>query len=350
MPVLSEAEGSAAPRHVIDRFKPVAGQPHVVTIGNFDGVHRGHQYLLGRVVERARELDVAPLVITFEPHPVSVLRPESPLLRLTLPATKNEEIARCGVDSIVVIPFDLEFAALTAEEFLDLIRLHADPREIVVGEDFRFGKGRVGDGDYIADYARRYGFSAQIITRLGDEADVVSSSRIRDALSSGQADLAAQLLGRRYRLTGVVERGFARGRELGFPTANLMVVGELLVPASGIYAGYVHIDDPQREPHAALVYIGTSPTFEPRERIVEAHILDFDDDLYARTIEIEFVSYVRGDQRFESAEALIAQIRRDEIVSRSILADSPPEPDRRVLGPSERVPPTPCGRAGKDVR
>jgi riboflavin kinase/FMN adenylyltransferase len=323
---------SAAPRHVIERFQPVRGRPHVVTIGNFDGVHRGHQYLFAQVVERAWELDVAPLVVTFEPHPVSVLRPESPLERLTLPATKIAEIERCGIGEVVVIPFDLEFAALSAESFLDLIRDYSDPQEIIVGEDFRFGRGRVGDGGYITDYARRHGFGAQIITRYGDQVDVISSSRVRDALNAGQADLAAWLLGRRYRLAGVVERGFARGRELGYPTANLMVVGELLVPASGIYAGYVHIDLPDSAPHAALIYIGTSPTFGPRDRTVEAHILDFDADLYARTIDIEFVSFVRGDRLFESADELVEQIRRDEVISREILEANPPERNRYVPG------------------
>ncbi len=313
------------PAHVIERFTAVGSAPSVVTIGNFDGVHVGHQMLLRRVVERARELDVRPLVVTFEPHPISVLRPDHPMPRISLPSLKLEAIRSCGIADIVVIPFDQEFASLTAEEFLDLIRTTIHPREIIVGEAFRFGHGRTGDGEYIKTFAQRHGFSAQIVQRLEEEEAVVSSSRVRAALTSGAVDVAETLLGRRFRLRGVVERGFARGRELGYPTANLMVVGELLVPDSGIYAAYVHIRNGKQDPRDGLIYIGTSPTFEPRNRTVEAHILDFDGDLYARNIEIEFVARIRGDEKFDTVEALLDQIRRDEEQTREILRDCKPE-------------------------
>ena len=318
---------STAPAHVIDRFEAVGSAPSVVTIGNFDGVHRGHQYLLKQVVERARELGVRSLVITFEPHPVSVLRPDNPQARIALPTTKVRRIAACGIDDVVVIPFDLEFASLGPREFLDLLRDHVSPREIIVGEGFRFGNRRAGDTDYIEQYAREHGFGARIIERKADPDGVVSSSRIRAALRAGDVTLAEELLGRRFRLSGVVERGFARGRELGYPTANLMVVGELIVPADGIYAGFVHIDDSDAPAHPALIYIGTTPTFETRERTVEAHILDFDADLYARNIEIEFVKFLRGDEKFDSVEALLDQIRQDEAQAREIFARCTPEPD-----------------------
>lgn len=314
-----------APAHVIDRFEAIGSSPSVVTIGNFDGVHRGHQYLMGLVVERARELGVRPVVVTFEPHPVSVLRPDHPMPRTSLPSQKLKAIRQCGIDSIVVVPFDLEFASLSAEAFLELVLTYTGPLEIIVGEDFRFGKGREGDGDYIRDFATRHGFTATIIERLEREEEVISSSRVRNAISEGDASLAAELLGRRFRLSGVVERGFARGRELGYPTANLMVVGELIVPASGIYAGYVHIKNGLQGPYHGLIYIGTSPTFEPRDRTVEAHILDFDADLYARTIEVEFVERLRGDEQFESVEALLEQIRRDEQQAREIFRERGPE-------------------------
>ncbi|MEZ4572382.1 MAG: riboflavin kinase [Thermomicrobiales bacterium] len=232
---------TSAPAHVIDRFASVGNAPSVVTIGNFDGVHLGHQYLLDQVTRRARELDVRPLIVTFEPHPVSVLRPDQPMPRISLPSHKMIAFRKSGISDVVVVPFDQEFASLTAEEFLDLVKTYTNPQEIIVGEGFRFGKARQGDGDYIKDYASRNGFSATVINRLESEDSIVSSSRIREALSSGNVERAESLLGRRFRLRGVVERGFARGRELGYPTANLMVVGELLVPDSGIYAGYVHI-------------------------------------------------------------------------------------------------------------
>lgn len=316
---------STVPAHVIERFTAVGNAPSVVTIGNFDGVHRGHQALLQRVVERATELGVRPLVVTFEPHPVSVLRPDHPMPRIALPSLKLEVIRQCGISDIVVVPFDQEFASLTAEEFLDLVRTHVRPREIIVGEGFRFGHGRTGDGAYIEDYARRYGFSANVIKRIEDAEAIVSSSRVRAALSAGDVATAEALLGRRFRLRGVVERGFARGRELGYPTANLMVVGELIVPDSGIYSAYIHIRNGLDAPRQGLIYIGTSPTFEPREPTVEAHILDFDGDLYARNIEIEFVSRIRGDEKFESVEALLDQIRRDELQAREILRECDPE-------------------------
>ncbi|MEZ4522877.1 MAG: bifunctional riboflavin kinase/FAD synthetase [Thermomicrobiales bacterium] len=318
---------TSAPAHVIDRFASVGNAPSVVTIGNFDGVHLGHQYLLDQVTRRARELDVRPLIVTFEPHPVSVLRPDQPMPRISLPSHKMIAFRKSGISDVVVVPFDQEFASLTAEEFLDLVKTYTNPQEIIVGEGFRFGKARQGDGDYIKDYASRNGFSATVINRLESEDSIVSSSRIREALSSGNVERAESLLGRRFRLRGVVERGFARGRELGYPTANLMVVGELLVPDSGIYAGYVHIRNGVQPSRQGLIYIGTSPTFEPRDRTVEAHILDFDADLYARNIEVEFVARLRGDEQFASVEALLDQIRRDEEQARKIFRETDPESD-----------------------
>ena len=313
------------PLHVIERFTAVGYAPSVVTVGNFDGVHRGHQWLLKRVASRAQKLGVRPVVVTFEPHPISVLRPDQPVSRIALPSAKLRAIRDCGIADIVVVPFDQEFASQTAEAFLDLVRRQLAPSQIIVGEGFRFGRGREGGAAYIEAYAERHGFMAEIIHRVENGDAVVSSSRIRAAISSGDVSTAAELLGRRFRLRGVVERGFARGRELGYPTANLLVVGELIIPDSGIFAGYVHIRDGVDSHREGLIYIGTSPTFEPRDRTVEAHILDFDGDLYARNIEIEFLARIRGDEKFESVEALIAQIRRDEDRAREILRVSRPE-------------------------
>ena len=316
---------SQAPQHVVDRFRAIGPGSSVVTIGNFDGVHLGHQHLLACVTETAEKFNVRPVVVTFEPHPVSVLRPEQPMPRISLPSQKLAAMRAHGIDDVVVVQFDMEFASISATDFLDIVRLHTQPRSIIVGEAFRFGKDRSGDSDTIREYARAHGFNAEIIKRLETGELVVSSSRVRRAISNGEVRDATALLGRRFRLTGVVERGFARGRELGYPTANLMVVGELIIPASGIYAAYVHLLDSDEPPRDGLIYIGTSPTFEPRDRTVEAHILDFDGDLYARNIQIEFVSMLRGDQEFTSVEDLLEQIRQDEIRTREILANEPPE-------------------------
>ncbi len=293
---------------------------HVVTIGNFDGVHRGHQYLIGRVVDAARRRGVGSLAITFEPHPASVLRPGHSPERL---ATADEKLALLrdtGLERVVVLEFTREFANLEPDAFLDLVLDTVHPVEVFVGEGFRFGHGRTGDGETIRRFGDRHGFDTSVITRLRDDDMMISSSNVRAALKSGDVASAADWLGRRYRMVGTVEHGAARGRELGFPTANLTVDPLVCIPGDGIYAALAHLPEGQISARKALVYIGTRPTFDNGDRLVEAYILDFDGDLYTRELEVEFVAFIRGDQTFSSPEALSEQMTRDERQAREMLA------------------------------
>lgn len=297
----------------------------MVTIGNFDGVHRGHQYLLGQVTSIARDRGVPSLAVTFEPHPIAVLRPDKAPPRISTPESKVVELRKHGIDEIAVIPFDREFASLSPETFLSVLTEWASPVAILVGEDFRFGRMRSGDFQTIVDYGKQHGFSTHGVVPLTDEAGVVSSTRIRTALLSGDVDTAADLLGRRYTLSGLVEHGMARGRDLGYPTANLNIPGGLCIPGDGIYAGFAHLDDRHNGPRQAMIYIGTSPTFGDGNRRVEVNILDYRGDLYSSTLGIEFVAFVRGDRAFEDPEQLAEQMGKDEEASRSILAGVRPE-------------------------
>jgi riboflavin kinase/FMN adenylyltransferase len=312
------------PDAAVETLLAIPQEPHVVTIGNFDGLHRGHQYLLSQVVERARSIGVRSLVITFEPHPISVLRPDQLVQRLAPASMKPQLVASMGVDDLAIIPFSRAFAALSAEEFLDFLREYAHPTDVIVGEEFRFGSRRSGDTEFLKQYAAEHGFEATIIQRLEFDGQIVSSSHVRACLAAGDVGGAAEALGRRYRLSGTVEHGLARGRDMGFPTANLDIDDDLLIPSDGIYAAYARVGNGSGV-HPAMVYIGTSPTFEARGRTVEAHLLDFHEDLYARQVDIEFVDFVRGDQRFESADDLAKQMQHDEEVTRRMLAEMPPE-------------------------
>lgn len=298
-------------------------RPHVVTIGNFDGVHRGHQYLIQLLTERGLALEAEPIAITFEPHPISVLRPGAGFLRLTPPEAKIDLLHRAGAREVVVIPFTHEFSKVDAQDFLRAIDESTNPKAIVVGEGFRFGHRRAGDGSTIAAYAQQRGFEAHVVQRLADGDTVVSSSFVRTELLTGNLHAANKALGRRFRLYGRVERGLSRGRSMGYPTANLDVADELLVPRPGIYAVYVHL--PDRRVEQGMLYIGTSPTFDPRGQTVEVHILDFDDDIYGEQIEAELVAYTREDQQFPSISALIKQMESDERQIREILSREMPE-------------------------
>lgn len=320
---------SGASGRAIEALTRLTGDRHVVTIGNFDGVHRGHQHLLSIVTSRAHELGVASLVITFEPHPVTVLRPEHAPARIVTPEEKIRRLQAAGIDKVAPIQFDLTFAALSPEEFLTLVADAACPTDVFIGEGFRFGKMRAGDIQTIAEFGRQHGFECHTVEPLSDDEGVISSSRVRASLLTGDVATTARLLGRRYRLRGDVEHGMARGRDLGYPTANLSVPGGLCVPQDGIYAGYARFDSQSDIAHEALIYIGASPTFGDRARLVEVNILDYRGDLYGHELEIEFAAFIRGDQAFDTTEALMAQMMADETKSRQVLSETAPEPDSR---------------------
>jgi riboflavin kinase / FMN adenylyltransferase len=301
----------------------------VVTIGVFDGVHRGHQRIVGRAAEAAARLDLPVVVITFDPHPMEVVRPGSHPPLLCTVRRRVQLLGGEGCDAVCVLPFTLEFSRLGPDDFVRAVladRLHA--RWVVVGDNFRFGHRAAGDVPLLAELGEKYDFGAEGVpllseakhgeTEHGDRGEpgvTISSSRIRDLLGQGDVAGAAGDLGRPHRVEGVVVRGQQRGRALGFPTANLETPPHTAVPADGVYAGWlVSLDaegqEEQRWP--AAISVGTNPTFDGRERTVEAYALDRDDlDLYGLHMAVDFTARLRGMVRFDSAGALTEQMRRD---------------------------------------
>lgn len=284
----------------------------VVTIGAFDGVHRGHQALIDEVRKRADALDAASAVVTFDRHPASVVRPQSAPKLLTDLDQKLELLAATGIDYTLVVPFDAERAAEPAEGFVDDIlisRLNA--RVVVVGYDFHFGKGRTGNVDFLRMIGREHGFDVVAFDAVrSGEHDIVSSTAIRKALMDGDVGMAHSLLGRPHEVRGLVVMGDGRGRELGFPTANIHVSSEILVPGDGVYGGeYVLPDGTAKR---AAISVGTRPMFyEDGINLVEAFVLDFDGDLYGQHAQVRFVHRVRGQEKFVSVDALIVQMAKD---------------------------------------
>ena len=292
----------------------------VVTIGVFDGVHKGHQATIGHAVARARELGVQSVVVTFDPHPAEVVRPGSHPAVLTEPARKAELIEALGVDVLCVVPFTPEFSRLPAEAFVhDVLVEHLHATLVVVGDNFRFGHRAAGDVALLERLGRTFGFAVEGAPLVAEAGTVFSSTYIRSCVDAGDVTTAASALGRPHRLEGVVVRGDQRGRELGYPTANLLCHRYAAIPADGIYAAWL-IRRGQRQPLASAVSIGTNPTFSGRERRVEAYALDFDGDLYGERLALDFVAHLRGQVRFDSIEPLVAQIAQDVERTRRALA------------------------------
>ncbi len=283
----------------------------VVTIGVFDGVHRGHQATIGHAVARARELGVKSVVVTFDPHPAEVVRPGSHPAVLTEPTRKAELIEALGVDVLCVVPFTPDFSRLSAEAFVhDVLVEHLHAALVVVGENFRFGHRAAGDVALLEQLGRTFGYAVEGAPLVAEAGTVFSSTYIRSCVAAGDVVAAASALGRPHRLEGVVVRGDRRGRELGFPTANLLCHRYAAVPADGVYAARL-VRRGQREPLLAAVSIGTNPTFSGRERRVEAYVLDFDADLYGERLALDFGAHLRGQVRYDSVEPLVAQMNED---------------------------------------
>jgi riboflavin kinase / FMN adenylyltransferase len=282
----------------------------VVTIGVFDGVHKGHQQIIGHAVKRAGELGIQSVVVTFDPHPSEVVRPGSHPAVLTEPARKAELIEALGVDVLCVIPFTSDFSRLSAEAFVhDVLVEHLHAALVVVGENFRFGHKAAGDVELLQRLGRTFGFAVEGAPLVADETTVYSSTYIRACVDAGDVAAAARALGRPHRVDGVVVRGDQRGRELGFPTANLLTSTHAAVPADGIYAAWLVRD--REQPRMAAVSIGTNPTFSGRERRVEAYVLDFTGDLYGERVALDFVSRLREQRTYAGLEPLIEQITED---------------------------------------
>jgi len=288
-----------------------------LTIGVFDGVHRGHQEIIGHTVKRARDLGVQSVVVTFDPHPAEVVRPGSHPAVLTEPARKAELIEALGADVLCVIPFTPEFSRLPAEQFVhDVLVEHLHAALVVVGENFRFGHKAAGDEALLARLGRTFGFGVEDAPLVSSNGTVFSSTYIRSCVDAGDVAAAAFALGRPHRVEGIVVRGDMRGRDLGFPTANLLCGRHTAIPADGVYAGWL-VRRSSR--HMAAVSIGTNPTFSGRERRVEAYALDFDGDLYGERVALDFVAHLREMRSYDSVEPLIAQIGQDVADTRAVL-------------------------------
>jgi riboflavin kinase/FMN adenylyltransferase len=300
----------------------------VVTIGVFDGVHRGHADIIGSAVTLAGERGVPSVLLTFVPHPSEVVRPGSHPPELTTIVRRAELVERLGVDVFCALPFTLEFSRLPPDEFVYralVERLHASG--VIVGENFRFGHKASGDVGTLQRLGQTLGFSAEGIRLLRDGDTTLSATYVRSCVQAGDVRGAAAALGRPHRVDGIVERGDQRGRKLGFPTANLRTDTYTAIPADGVYAGTVHrLDERGRTvPGGRLGYtaisVGTNPTFEVRQRRVEAHILDFDGDLYGDALGVEFVERLRGMERFDTRDELVAQMAADVELTRTLFAD-----------------------------
>jgi riboflavin kinase/FMN adenylyltransferase len=293
----------------------------VVTIGVFDGVHIGHQSIIGHAVRRAHEAGLQSVVLTFDPHPSEVVRPGSHPAVLTGPERKAELIEELGVDVLCVQPFTLDFSRRTAEEFVhDVLVQHLHAAVVVVGENFRFGHKAAGDVELLGRLGRTFGFTVEPGPLVTSDGTVFSSTYVRACVDAGDVAAAQAALGRPHRLEGVVVRGDQRGRELGFPTANLLTDKFAAVPADGVYAGWL-VRGKQRLP--AAVSVGTNPTFSGRERRVEAYVLDFSGDLYGERVAVDFVKHLRPMVKFNGVEDLIAAINNDVAQTRVAL-DLPP--------------------------
>ncbi len=291
----------------------------VVTVGTFDGVHRGHHAIIEYLKRRAQDQSGPSTLVSFDPHPRAVVHGDDVPL-LTTVAERADVLEGLGLDRFVVVPFSTDFAQLGPEKYVrDVLVKRIGVQEITVGYDHRFGKDRAGDVDLLRDLGTQYGFEVDVIPPQEVDHDVVSSSSIRSLLlEDGAVDAASERLGRPYRLDGIVARGEGRGRELGYPTANLSLEdARKLVPKRGVYATLVTLPNGRRR--GGMMNIGRRPTFDEMDVTVEVHVLDFDGDLYGERLSVQFLQRLRAEQKFRSADALAAQLSEDEEHCRNVV-------------------------------
>ncbi len=304
--------GAAVPAHL---------RGGIVALGNFDGFHLGHQAVVGRAVDRARAEGRPVLVATFDPHPVRHFRPDTPPFRLTSLDQRERLFAAAGADAMLVFHFGAELAAVTAEAFVaDWLAARIGAAGIVTGEDFTFGHRRGGNVAVLRELAPAHGMSVDAVGPVSDSGGAISSSRIRDALRAGDCDEAARLLTRPFAIEGIVEHGDKRGRELGYPTAN-MALGSYLRPRFGIYAVRGHL--PGGVTVDGVANLGIRPSFDPPKELLEPYFFDWSGDLYGQCIEVELIRHLRDEARFDDMDALMAQMHEDEAAARHLLLSSP---------------------------
>ncbi len=295
------------------------GRGVCLSVGMFDGVHRGHQMLIEKVRERAAVIDARSMVLTFHNHPLSLLAPAFAPKLLNSPAEKAALLESLGVDLCAMIEFDHEFAALTAQQFIeDVLLRRFNTRALVCGEDFRFGANGEGDIEMLKRRTDGGEFELHVCSDMLEDGAPIRSSRIRSLLAEGHLEAVGQMLGHPFVLGGRVVAGDRRGRRLGFPTANLAVPAWRLVPGRGIYAARARVGDRQ---WGAMLNIGTRPTFGGKTLSIEAYLFDFEGDLYGLDMSLSFVARVRDEMKFDSAEALIVQMQQDEKICRAMLSD-----------------------------
>jgi riboflavin kinase/FMN adenylyltransferase len=307
-------------RLILDLPVPEPFRGAVVALGNFDGFHLGHQAVVGRAVQRGAHERRPVVVATFDPHPVRHFKPDVPPFRLTSLDQRQRLFAAAGADAMLVFNFDDALASTTAEDFVARVlgeRIGA--AAVVTGEDFTFGKGRTGNAEVLRQLGKAHGIDAEAVAPINLDGELVSSSRIREALQAADPGTATHLLTRPFAIEAEVEHGDGRGHDLGWPTAN-MRLGKYLRPAYGIYAVRVRLDDGSE--HDGVASLGIRPMFDPPEELLEANLFGFDGDLYGRTIEVMLHHYLRPEAKFADLDALMRQMAKDAEQARAILEPS----------------------------
>jgi len=292
----------------------------VITLGTFDGLHLGHQQIVNEVIEKSNQINGGNFLLTFNPHPRKVIPGRNDVKLLSTLDEKVEILENLGLENLFVINFTMEFSKQSPEEFVKKYLIEGiGLSEIVIGYDHHFGKGRDGDFELLQNLGDRYNFSVSLISEYSVDGETISSTKIRNALLAGDVVKAGKMLGRNYSFKGTVVRGDGRGRKLGFPTANLSVDSEdKLIPAKGIYAAECVVEN---EKHYGLLSLGSRPTFHDDGRIVpEFYIFDFDRDIYDEVMKVEMVEKIRDEEKFNSVDDLIVQMKKDEEVGRKILS------------------------------
>jgi riboflavin kinase/FMN adenylyltransferase len=303
---------------IVSGLAEVDPAPTVVSIGFFDGVHRGHQTIIRRAVQQAQNLGIRSAVVTFDRHPMEVVQPGSqPKLLMTL-ARRAATLAAQSVDLVVVLPFTDQLRHLEPEAFVDHVLVGPlQARRVIVGSNFRFGHKAAGDVTTLAEVGPSRGFTVEGVTLLELDGTVISSTEIRRTLEDGNVERAARMLGRPHLVDGIVVRGNARGKDLGFPTANLQISRRIAIPATAVYAGMFHLPDGSMYPCATNV--GFNPTFGGQELRVESYLLDWSGDLYGMTVAVDFRHRLRDELRFDSVDALVDQMHDDVARTRTLL-------------------------------
>ncbi len=288
-----------------------------LTVGVFDGVHRGHQQIIKKLVAGAHANELPAIVLTFDPHPAKLFG-RGDIKLLTLPGERARLLGKYGVDAVITHPFDSELADTTAFDFMQSLKTQLGLAHLILGYDSTLGKNREGNAARLTEIGLELGYTVDVVSALSDESGVISSTEIRKLVTVGKVDEAARLMGHPYRLQGLVTHGDQRGKTIGFPTANLEYAREKVMPSGGIYACWAYLGG---ERHKAAVNLGTNPTFTPDKRTlnVEAYLLDFNRDIYGEMLQLEFVARLRAELKYDSVDALIKQIHLDVEQTREIL-------------------------------